>query len=93
MRQPNFMKFLGYSLNDYACVCAQLWLTLWDPMDCSPPGFSVRGILQARILEQVAISSSRGSSRPRDRTLISYISCIGKQFFTASATWEAPKWL
>ena len=40
---------------------------LW-PMDCSPPGSSVRGIFQARILEWVAISFSRGSSRPRDRT-------------------------
>ena len=40
--------------------------TLCDPMDCSPPGSSVRGILQARILEWVAVSSSRGSSRPRD---------------------------
>ena len=41
----------------------QSCLTLWDPMDCSPPGSSVHGILQARILEWVAISSSRGSSR------------------------------
>ena len=58
------------------CVCAkwlQLCPTLWDPMDCSPPGSSVHGILQARILEWVAISSSRGSSRPRDWTLISCI--------------------
>ena len=45
---------------------AQSCLTLCDPMDCSPPGFSVHGILQARILEWVAISFSRGSSRPRD---------------------------
>ena len=41
-------------------------LTLCDPMDCSPPGFSVPGILQARILEWVAIFSSRGYSQPRD---------------------------
>ena len=41
---------------------------LFDPMDCSPPGSSVHGISQARILEWVAISFSRGSSRPRDRT-------------------------
>ena len=40
--------------------------TLCDPMDCSPPGSSVRGILQARILEWVAMPSSRGSSQPRD---------------------------
>ena len=47
------------------CVCAkslQSCPTLWDPMDCSPPGSSVHGILQARILEWVAMPSSRGSS-------------------------------
>ena len=43
--------------------------TLCDPMDCSPPGSPVHGISQARILEWVAISSSRGSSQPRDRTV------------------------
>ena len=52
--------------------------TLCDPMDYSLPGSSVYGILQARILECVAISSSRGSSQPRDQTHISYVSCIGK---------------
>ena len=45
---------------------AQSCLTLWDAMDWSPQGSSVRGILQARMLEWVAISSCRGSSRPRD---------------------------
>ena len=44
-----------------------------DPIDCSLPGFSIYGILQARILEWVAISFSRGSSRPRDRTRVSCI--------------------
>ena len=51
------------------CVCmlvAQLCLTLCDPMYCSPPGSTVHGILQARILEQVAISISRGSSQSRN---------------------------
>ena len=52
---------------------AQLRLTLCDPVDCSPPGFSVHGILQARMLEWVAISFSRGSSQPRDRTQVSHI--------------------
>ena len=55
-------------------VCAlslQLYSTLCDPMDCSPPGSSVLGILQARILEWVAMPSSRGSSLPGDRTHIS----------------------
>ena len=47
-------------------LVTQLCLTLCDPLDCSPPAASVHGILQARILEWVAISFSRGSSRPRD---------------------------
>ena len=51
-------------------LVAQLCLTLCDPMDCSPPGSSVHGILQARILQWLAISFSRGSSPPRDQTLI-----------------------
>ena len=50
----------------------QSCLTLCDPMDCSLPGSSVHGISQARILEWVAMSSSRGSSQPRDQTLVSY---------------------
>ena len=59
---------------------------------CNPlPGFSVHGIFQARILEQVAISSSRGSSWPRDRTHISFISCIGRQIFYHCTTWEASR--
>ena len=52
--------------------------TFCDPMDCSPPGSSVHEILQARILEWVAMSSSRGSSLPRDRICISYVSYIGR---------------
>ena len=47
--------------------------TLCDPMDCSPPGSSVHGILQARILQWVAIAFSRGSSSPRDQTQVSNI--------------------
>ena len=62
-------------------------LTLCDPMDCSPPGSSVRGILQARTLEWVAISFSTGSSQPRDRTPVS---CTAGRFFTDRATREAP---
>ena len=57
--------------------------TLCDPMDCSLPGFSVRGILQARILEWVTISFSRGSSQPRDQTRVS---CTAGRFFTDWAT-------
>ena len=48
-------------------------------MDCSPPGSSVHGILQARILEWIAMSSSRESSQPRDGTHVSYIFCFGRQ--------------
>ena len=55
------------------CLVTQSCLTLCSPVDCSPPGSSVCEILQARILGWVAISSSRGSSRPRDQTLISWI--------------------
>ena len=61
--------------NTVCCVClvAQSYLTLCDPMDCSPPGSSVHGILQARILERVTMPSSRGSSQPRDWTMVSWI--------------------
>ena len=65
-------------------VCARakslpLWLTLCDPMDCSLPGSSVHGILQARKLEWVAIPSSSGSSQPRDGSHDSFLSCIGRR--------------
>ena len=51
---------------------------LCKSMDCSPPGSSVDGILQARILEWIAMPFSRGSSQPRGQTCISYVSCIGR---------------
>ena len=51
----------------------QLRLTFCDPVDCSPPGYSIHGIFQARVLEWVAISFSRGCSWPRDRTQVSHI--------------------
>ena len=60
------------------CSVAQSYLTLCNPMVCSPPGSSVLGILQAGILEWVAKHSSRGSSQLRNWTCISHISCIGK---------------
>ena len=73
-------------------VCAQSYLTLCDPMDCSLPGSSVHGILQARILEWAAISFSQGSSQPGDWTCVSWSSCIGRKIlYTTSATWEASK--
>ena len=66
-------------------LVAQLYLTLCHPMDCSPPGSPVLGILQARIMEWVAIPFSRGPSQPRDWT---QVSCIADRFFTIWATRE-----
>ena len=54
-------------------------LTLCNTMDYSPPGFSVHGILQAGILQWVAVPSSRGSPQPRDQACVSYVSCTGRQ--------------
>ena len=67
-------------------IVAQSCLTLCDPMDCRPPGFFVYGILQARILQWVGISFSRGSSRLRDCT---QVFCIAGRFFTIWTTREA----
>ena len=69
----------GLSESEKKVLVSQSCLTLCHPMDCSPPGSSAHGIFQARILEWVATAFSRGSSQPRDRTSISYVSCIGKQ--------------
>jgi len=68
--------------NSFACVRAKslyLCLTLCNPMDCSLPDSSVHGILQAWILEWVAMPFSRGSFRPRDQSCNSYISGIGRR--------------
>ena len=73
------------------CVCAQLGLTLWDSVDCSLIGSSVHGMLQARILEWVAIASSRAPSQPRDWARVSYVSCTGRWTLYHWATWEATK--
>ena len=67
-------------------LIVQSCLTLCDPVDCSPPGSSVHGILQERMLECVATPFSRGSSWPRDRT---QVSCIAGRLFTV---WTAKKW-
>ena len=75
-----YFKASGLQL-DYACAHAkslESCLTLCDPMDCSPAGSSVHWILQARILEWVPMPSSRVSSRPRDQTWVSYVSCIDR---------------
>ena len=69
------------------CLVTQSCPTLCDPMDCHLPGFFVHGILEARILEWVAMPFSRGSSWPRNQT---GVSCIAGGFFTSWATREAP---
>ena len=79
-------KFCGSSNLLHATCYAQPCLTLWNPRDCSPPGFSVHGILQTRILGWVAVLFSRGSSWPRVWT---WVSCIAGRFFTIWATREA----
>ena len=72
-----------------ACLVAQLYPTLCDPMDFSPPGSSIHVIFQVRTLEWVAISSSRGSSQSRDQTCISCVSCTVGRFFIHWAMREA----
>ena len=74
-----------YNLRKVKVLVAQSCLTLCDPMDYSPAGSSVHGILQARILEWYAIPFSRGSSQPEDQTQVSR---IAGRFFTISATRE-----
>ena len=69
---PKYLAWKG-TLAWNKCVCAQSCLTFCNPVDWSPPGSSVHGIFWARILEWGAISSSRGSSRFRDLTCISYL--------------------
>ena len=68
-------------------LVAQLCMTLCEPMNCSPSGSSVHGILKTKMLEWVAIPFSSGSSQPRDQT---WVSCIAGSFFTIWATREAP---
>ena len=84
-------KFNPWSRSGILCMClaAQLCLTHCDPVDCSPPGSSVLGILQARILEWIAMPSSKGSSQPRDQTQVSR---IAGRFFTDWATKEAQEY-
>ena len=77
-------KTLSYTgMNEWTSLSR---VRLCDPMDCGPPGSSVHGILQARILEWVAIPFPRASSRPRDWTCVS---CIAGRFSTIWATREA----
>ena len=81
-----FRVSLSHSSFLVKVLAAQLCLTLCDPVDCCPPGSPANGILWARILEWVAMTSSRGSSWPRDRIRVS---SIAGRFFTIWATREA----
>ena len=79
-----------------ACVCAKSLSDVWfcvTSMDCSPQGSSVHGILQASILEWVAVPSSRGFSLARDWTHVSYISFIGRQALLPPAPSGKPRYL
>ena len=73
----------GTSYERMCMLLLQSYLTLCDPMDCSPPGSSIHEILQARILEGVDMPFSRLSSWPRDR-----MHTLASMFFTTSTTWE-----
>ena len=66
-------------LSESESEVAQSCPTLCDPMDCSPPGFSVHGIFQAWILEWVAISFSRGSSQPREDLVLPILSTLSQK--------------
>ena len=90
---PGFLTPLGFERHSVLpgwCVRAQSCPTLCDLMDHNPPGSSVHGILQARILEGVAISFSRASSWPWDWAHVSCASFIGRQILYPWATWEGP---
>ena len=94
--QQQQQKSVLQPLEIHSCINVCRWakslqscLTLCHHMDHSPPRSSVHGIVQARILEWVAISSSRGSSWPRDQTCVSWVSWIGKRVLYHCATWEA----
>ena len=86
--QDTEAKVMVILISDFlhACSVTKSCLTLCNPLDCSPPGSSVHGISQARILEWVAISFSKGSSPPRDQTRVS---CIGRWILHHQATREA----
>ena len=81
----NVLKSMYIDIYKYTTIgvhvysASQSCLTLCNPMVCSLPGSSIHGILQARILEQVAISYCKGSSQPKDRICISCIPCISRQ--------------
>ena len=86
-----FLKCTRNILQDTPCSVTQSCPTLCNPMDYSPPGSSVHGISQARILEGVAVSFFRGSSQPRDWTQgWNLLLLLGRQILYHRATREAP---
>ena len=88
MRNLLFFKILYYVLWRQ-CLVAQLCRILCDPTDHSLPGSSVRGTLQARILEWIAMPSSRGSSNPGSEPASLVSPALASRFFTPGSTWEA----
>ena len=84
------MSFLTPPSSLRVCACVLGCVQLCNPMDSSLPGSSVHRVFQARILEWVAISSSRGSSQPGDLICVSCIFCTGRWILFHYATWEAP---
>ena len=82
-----YIEVYMYIWSDMKCLVTQSCLTLCNRMDCSPSGSSVHGILQARILEWVAIPFSRRSSWPREQI---WVSCLAGRLFTIWANREAP---
>ena len=84
------LGYLNLILN--VCLCAKSFLScpsLCNHMDCSPPGSSVHGVLQARILEWVAMPFFKGSFWPRDGTMFLLSPALAGRFLTISTTWEA----
>ena len=84
----DYSVYFKTALKETESEVTQLCPTLCNPMACSPPESSVDGIFQASILDWVAISYSSTSSRSRDWTCFSYISCIGRQILYLRTTWE-----
>ena len=89
-RKVTILQYKGQELSPLqACIHAKLLQLLCDPVDCSPPCSSVHRILQARILEWVAMLSPRGYSQPRNWTHVSSSPALAGGFFISSTTWEA----
>ena len=86
---PSYLTSAGFSMLIMHAKSLQLCPTLCNPMGCSPPDSSVCGISQARILEWIVMSSSRGSSQPREQTHVSYVFSIDRRVLYHWATRES----